>query len=127
VAAALTAGREFLLVHRLFRSHRTGQIVSSAFTRLRISVGWQYDLLRALDHFVCAGAAYDNRLTDALELVQRRRRPDGRWMGAQPQAGALHFALEPQGECSRWVTARCLRALRTYAERPAPPLSAPIG
>jgi hypothetical protein len=118
IGPALAAGREFLLAHRLFRSHRTGQVVSAAFTRLRIPVGWQYDVLRALDHFVEAGASYDPRLDDALELIARRRRPDGRWMAARPQPGALHFELETPGEPSRWVTAHCLRALRALGGRP---------
>jgi hypothetical protein len=118
LAAAVHAGREFLLAHRLFRSHRTGVVVSSAFTRLRIPVGWQYDVLRALDHFVEAGAAYDHRLDDALHLIERRRGADGRWMGARPQPGALHFELEGRDAPSRWVTVRCLRTLRAFALPP---------
>jgi len=33
VEAAERAGREFLLVHRLFRSHRTGEIIKPSFMR----------------------------------------------------------------------------------------------
>ncbi len=114
VAGALRAGREFLLAHRLFRSHRTGRVASSVFTRLRVSVGWQYDVLRALDHFVASGAAYDARMDDALGLMRGRRLADGRWKGTEPQAGKLHFELERAGQPSRWVTLRCLRALRAF-------------
>jgi hypothetical protein len=77
-------------------------------------VGWQYDVLRSLDHFVAVGAAHDARMDDALGLLRDRRLPGGRWKGTQAQAGKLHFELERTGEPSRWVTLRCLRALRAF-------------
>jgi hypothetical protein len=41
-------GREFLLVHRLFRSHRTGNIIKPEFVRFPFPPRWHYDILRAL-------------------------------------------------------------------------------
>jgi hypothetical protein len=38
VRRAQRRGREFLLVHRLFRSHRTGEIITPAFTRFSFPV-----------------------------------------------------------------------------------------
>jgi hypothetical protein len=49
VHAAQHRGREFLLVHRLFRSHRTGEIIKPQFTRFYFPPRWHYDILRALD------------------------------------------------------------------------------
>jgi len=114
VAHALALGREFLLVHRLYRSHRTGRIVKASFTRLRWPVGWETDVLRELQLFVAAKADRDPRLSEVIDRILRHRRADGRWTCARPQPGALHFAFERAGEPSRWVTLQCLRIVRWW-------------
>ena len=59
VRAAQRGGREFLLAHRLFRSHRTGNIIKTEFTRFTFPPRWHYDILRALDHFQAVNAPRD--------------------------------------------------------------------
>ena len=108
-------GREFLLRHRLFRSHRTGNIVKSEMTRFSYPPRWHYDVLRGLDYFQDAGAEHDPRLEDALLLLERRRCPDGRWRLANEHRGRAFFELEPVGEPSRWNTLRALRVLKWRA------------
>jgi hypothetical protein len=108
---AQARGREFLLVHRLFRSHRTGQIAKPDFTRFVFPARWHYDALRGLDYFREAGAPLDARLRDAFDLVETRRRPDGRWPLDGRYAGKVFFNLEQAGP-SRWNTLRALRVLR---------------
>src|SRR5262249_17290544 len=48
---AQARGREFLLVHRLFRSHRTGEIIKPGFIRFAFPPRWHSDILPALDPF----------------------------------------------------------------------------
>jgi hypothetical protein len=107
-------GREFLLVHRMFRSHRTGQISKPEFTRFSFPPRWHYDVLRGLDYFREANASRDGRLSDAIRLVEQRRRPDGRWILQNRYPGKTFFELERVGEPSRWNTLRCLRVLRWW-------------
>ena len=57
VCAAQLRGREFLLLHRLFRSDRTGEIIKPVFLRFAFPPRWHYDILRAFDYFQAAGAA----------------------------------------------------------------------
>jgi len=109
--AAQARGREFLLIHRLFRSHRTGAIAKLDFTRFVFPARWHYDVLRGLDYFREAGAPLDARLADAFDLVEQRRRPDGRWHTQGRYGGKVFFDLEPAGP-SRWNTLRALRVLR---------------
>src|SRR5437773_7901762 len=45
VREAQRQGREILLVHRLFRSHRTDKIIRPVFTRFAFPPRWQYDIL----------------------------------------------------------------------------------
>jgi hypothetical protein len=114
VHEAQSRGREFLLMHRLFRSHRTGRVIKSEFTRFSFPPRWHYDILRALDYFQAIGAPYDPRLADAVEIVRRGRRADGRWPLQHRYRGKTYFELERIGAASRWNTLRALRVLKWW-------------
>jgi hypothetical protein len=113
-AETCAPAEEFLLAHRLFRSHRTGEIVKQEFTRFHFPPRWHYDALRALDYFRAAGHSRDPRFQDAIELLQSRRRPDGKWPLARGYPGKVFFDLEPAGRPSRWNTLRALRVLKWW-------------
>jgi hypothetical protein len=110
--SAQSSGREFLLAHRLFRSHRTGAVVKSEMTRFIYPPRWHYDVLRALDYFRDSGASHDSRLEDGLELLEQRRGTDQRWLLENEYRGKTFFRLESVGKPSRWNTLRALRVLR---------------
>ncbi len=110
--AAQARGREFLLAHRLFRSHRTGAVVKPEMTRFVYPPRWHYDVLRALDYFRDSHASLDPRLEDGLRLVEKRRTADGRWSLPSGYRGKIFFELERVSEASRWNTLRALRVLR---------------
>ena len=112
--AAQRRGREFLLRHRLFRSHRTGEVIKPVFTRFSFPPRWHYDVLRALDHFQAVDAPRDPRLADAIDLVHQHRGEDGRWPLQQSFKGRTYFQLERLGAPSRWNTLRALRVLRWW-------------
>jgi hypothetical protein len=114
VRAAQRRGREFLLVHRLFRSHRTGEIIKPIFTRFSFPPRWHYDVLRALDYFQAVGAPRDGRLSDAIDIVHASRLHDGRWPLQNTYKGKTYFELERLGGPSRWNTLRALRALKWW-------------
>ena len=111
---AQTHGREFLLEHRLFRSHRTGAVVNPALTRFAFPPRWHYDVLRALDYFRECDAPRDPRLSEAVEIVRRKRRPDGRWLLQNRYPGKTFFEMEEIGQPSRWNTLRALRVLKWW-------------
>jgi hypothetical protein len=111
VCEAQARGREFLLVHQLFRSHRTGNIVKHAMTCFSFPPWWRYDVLRGLDYLRECGARRDTRLEEAIMLVQARRKDDGRWLLQNRYPGRTFFELENLGEPSRWNTLRALRVL----------------
>jgi hypothetical protein len=108
--------REFLLVHRLFRSHRTGTVIKSEFMRFVFPPRWHYDILRALDYFQAVRAPADTRLSEAVDIVNRRRGPDGRWTLEYAYNGKTHFPLERLRAPSRWNTLRALRVLKWWNE-----------
>ena len=114
VRAAQRRGREFLLTHRLFRSHRTGEIIKPAFTRFSFPPRWHYDILRALDYFQAVNAPRDRRLAEAIDIVRGSRREDGRWLLQHEYRGKTYFKLERLGAPSRWNTLRALRVLKWW-------------
>src|SRR5690606_14472492 len=64
IAGAMQTGTEFILMHRLFLSDRTGQIIDKKFLKLTYPCRWRYDIFRALDYFQSAGVKWDSRMAD---------------------------------------------------------------
>jgi hypothetical protein len=114
IARASARGQEFFAAHRMYRSHRTGDVVDPALTRMVFPPGWHHDVLRGLDHFQADRAPADPRLDDAVALVRARRRPDGTWTTNAPYPGRSWFPLEQAGQASRVNTLRALRVLRWW-------------
>jgi hypothetical protein len=114
VKAAQRRGREFLLIHRLFRSHRTGEIIKPVFTRFAFPPRWHYDILRALDYFQTVNAPRDQRLAEAIAIVRKSQGEDGRWSLQHSYKGKTYFELERRGAPSRWNTLRALRVLKWW-------------
>jgi hypothetical protein len=81
---AAARGREFLLAHRLFRSHRTGRTVATEMTRFHFPPHWRYDVLRALDHLCSVGARATPACATPSSWSRRAGAPtgDGRWRAA---------------------------------------------
>ena len=114
VRRAQHRGLEFLLVHRLFRSHRTGNIIKTEFTRFSFPPRWHYDILRALDFFQAANGPRDPRLGEAIDIVRSRQSEDGRWVLQNAFKGKTYFTLERVNAPSRWNTLRALRVLKWW-------------
>ena len=110
VDPAIGAGCEFFSAHRLYRSHRTGEVVDETFTRFPFPPQWHFDIVRGLEFFCSVGAERDDRLAGAVERVRSARRKDGTWPMYRPYPGRYWFRLEPPGP-SRWSTLRALRVL----------------
>ena len=111
---AIARGHEFMLDHRMYRSHRTDDVINEAWTSFHFPPRWHYDVLRGLDHLQDVGAVPDPRAADAIELVRSRRRPDGRWAKGPQYSGDTFFTLEPGRVPGRWNTLRALRVLKWW-------------
>jgi hypothetical protein len=70
---------ELFLEHRVFRSLRTGEAIDERWIQLRYPPYWHYDVLQAALVLTRLGHAHDPRLADALDVLEDRRLPDGRW------------------------------------------------
>jgi hypothetical protein len=126
VRAARLRGQEYLLERRLFRRLTTGEVINPAWMRFSYPCFWHYDVLRGLDHLRAAGTVPDERVKQAIDLVESRRDAHGRWPLENPHPGRLHFEMDAgEGRPSRWNTLRAMRVLRWHEQaRPDPLLEA---
>ena len=119
VRAARLRGQEYLLERRMIRRLSTGEVIDPAWTQFSYPTYWHYDVLRGLDYLRAAGAAPDERVTEAIDLVESKRDADGCWPLDNPHPGRLHFAMDVgEGRPSRWNTLRAMRVLRWYEQTP---------
>ena len=118
VAAARIRGQEYLLARGLFRRLSTGEVIApnkgeGDWLRFSFPNGWRYDILRGLDYLREAGVTPDERVAEAIGVVESKRDANGRW----PLDHAHHDKLlvdlgEREGEPSQWITLHALRVLR---------------
>lgn len=115
-------GAAFYLDRGLLREGRNRYL---PWERLHYPVHYYYDVLVGLETLVRLGYGDDRGLRPAVELLERKRRPDGTWAsdavhpdlgrgadyGVDP--GVRRFRLERVGAPSKWITLRALTVLRS--------------
>ncbi|MFZ1750824.1 MAG: hypothetical protein WAU01_11560 [Saprospiraceae bacterium] len=114
ISDAIRSGIEFILIHRLYLSDRTGQIIDKNFLKVTYPSRWRYDILRAMDYFQYAGISWDNRMTEALTYLNKKQNKDGTWNVQAPHSGQVHFVMEKAGKPSKWVTLKMLRIKKHF-------------
>jgi hypothetical protein len=108
-----TPAHEFLLVHQLFKSHRTGELIHPDFIDISFPPRWKYNILSALDYFQSIGFNYDERMDDAIKLVQNKERK-GYWSPGKQMSGKKFFSLNIPRKPSEFNTLRALRVMKKY-------------
>jgi len=128
-------GAEFYLERKLFRE---GVRKYAPWFRFHYPIHYYYDLLVGLEVLSSLGYGGDPRMKFALELLRKKRRPDGRWeMDAlNPDISpdlpkwdysssppyepfpAVPWGLEKAGEPSKIITLRALRVLKKVGAAP---------
>lgn len=124
VTEARLRGEEYLLERRLFRRKSTGEVIEkdrkggTVWANFAFPTWWHYDLLRALEYLRRAGVTPDERVAEAVQIVESKRGSDGRWLLDTQYPGKMPIEInEGVGQPSRWITLRALRVLDWYAAR----------
>ena len=117
--AAITKARKraenYLLERHMFRSLRSGEVINKRWLRFTYPTHWHYDVLRGLDYLRNAGIKPDSRVSEAIEVVIKRRHQNGRWPLNLLHPEEIPLQMETAvGSASHWNTLRALRALRWY-------------
>lgn len=79
VKRSIDAAAELFLSHRIFRSHRTGEIVKKEWLKLRYPVYWHYNFLESMRVLCLAGRGGDSRMKDGLDLLEQKCQRTGQW------------------------------------------------
>jgi len=113
ISKARARGEEYLLERRLLRRLSDGEIPQKRWLYVGFPNKWFYDVMRVADYFRRARPAPDDRMSEALDIIESKRDPDGRW----PLDHAYHDRLlvdfgDTEGQPSRWITLRGARVMR---------------
>ncbi len=119
VTDARARGEDYLLQRGMMKSLSTGEVIDARWMRFSFPPVWSYDVLRGLDYLRSAGVKPDERVAEAVAVVEQRAHQNGRWPlnGIhRDHAERLAFDVETEvGKASRWNTLRALRVLDWYA------------
>jgi hypothetical protein len=116
VRDARRRGEEYLLERRLFRRKSTGEVIDDSWLQFSFPTWYFYDVLRGLDYLRDAELTGDDRVGEAIALVERGRDADGRWPLQNVHEGETHIQLDDgEGQPSRWNTLRAMRVLDWFA------------
>jgi hypothetical protein len=117
-------GQEYLLERRLCRRRSTGERIErdrksgAAWSRFAFPTWWHYDVLRGLEYLRRAGVVPDERVAEAIDLLESKRDGDGKWPLETRYSGRMPVETdEGEGRPSRWNTLRALRVLDWYSAR----------
>jgi hypothetical protein len=114
IVKVIQTSKEFLLVHQLFISDKTGDIINKGFLKLSYPKRWRYDILSALDYLQYSKTNWDERMQRAIDVLLKKRNKNGTWNVQAKQSGQTHFDMEKAGKPSRWNTLRALRVLKHF-------------
>ena len=92
-------------------------MIDPDWLRFSFPTWWHYDVLRGLDYLRDAEVQPDERMAEAIGVVEDDRDPDGRWPLGNVYPGESHLAMDDgEGKPSRWNTLRALRVLDWFAQ-----------
>ena len=114
---------ELFLEHRLFRSLASGEAMNPSFTVLHYPPYWHYDVLQALVVLARMGRAADPRAREAVELLEQKRLPTGRWRSGgrwwkPPGSTGSNVEVVDWGRTgpNEMITLNALRVLKTVPD-----------
>ncbi len=119
--AAKRAAEVFLSRH-LFRRRSDGAVIRREFAELHYPLYWHYDILGGLMAMAEVGLVGDPRCSEALDLLESKRLPDGGWpaearyyRGSKGRSGPVErvdWGGAARRRTNEWVTANALFVLR---------------
>jgi hypothetical protein len=76
---AVERGVEFMLMHRLFKSDKSGKVIQREWAQLHFPLFYFYDILHGLRVVTALGFGGDERTEDAWEVLLSKRLPGETW------------------------------------------------
>ncbi|MCO6453235.1 MAG: hypothetical protein J5I90_20810 [Caldilineales bacterium] len=112
VQRALDQGAEFLLSRDpTVADYPFTEHVSSTWFKLGFPLSYWSDVLETLQILTDFGYGDDSRLQNAIDFVLSKQDDQGRWKLQNSLRGKMWMDIERQGQPSKWITLRALRAV----------------
>ena len=93
---------EFMLIHRLYKSDKTGKVIRLEWTQLHFPMLYFYDILHGLRVLSKLGYSGDDRMSDARDLLFSKRLADGTWPLEASFVHALRMNFVKDPTTSHW-------------------------
>lgn len=115
VESAKEAAAEFILTHRLFKAdHHGWSVIREDWTRLRALPFVSYSVLRGLKALASTGHVNDPRARDAIDLLESKRPPNGRWPREVPWPSNTYSSFGKRDAEDKWLTLDSLLVLKAF-------------
>lgn len=106
---------EYFLKHHIYKkSHDLAMIAKPGWLKPGFPLMYQTDILELLGIFATL-EIYDERLKDAVLIINSRKGNDGRWKLENTYNGKTLIDIETKGKPSKWVTLKALTILNKYS------------
>ncbi|MEQ9297798.1 MAG: hypothetical protein RIF33_04500, partial [Cyclobacteriaceae bacterium] len=112
--SAIQSARAFILLHQLYLSDHTGEIIHKDFLKMPYPSRWKYNILRAMDYFRYSESSWDDRMDKAVQAILDKRNKYGTWNIQAAHPGEVHFSMEKAGKPGRWNTLIAMRVMKYY-------------
>ncbi len=114
VSDCLGRAAEFMLIHHIHkRSHDLGKLSKPGWKKFGFPLMYQTDVLEVLNLLLDLGHR-DERMAEAVALVEALRREDGRWLLENSYNKSMGVKVEQLGQPSKWITLNALWALKRW-------------
>jgi hypothetical protein len=102
---------EYLLLHHIYKkSHNLQSVSKPGWLKFGFPLMYQTDALEILGILTDLGSR-DERMAEALELVKRKQKENGRWLLENTFNGRMIRDIEEKGKESKWITLKALYIL----------------
>jgi hypothetical protein len=125
--AACDHATEVFLTRRLLYRRSTGALIRTQWEKLHYPAYWYYDVLAAAKGLMEAGHLSDERCADGLDLLERKRLPNGGWAaearhyrspGTTGNVELVDWGGTSKHRMNEWVTADALAVLHAAGRIP---------
>ena len=111
---AIASMADFFLIHHINkRSHDLNAISRPGWQKFAFPLMYQTDTLDILDILTAEGI-HDERMIDAIHLVQQKQLPNGRWKAEYTALNAKLLHPLSQEEMDKFITLKALRVLKRW-------------
>ncbi len=124
---AAQSAADVFLKRRLFRRLQRGTIIRHEFVLLHYPPYWHYDILFALKVLAELGSLRDERCSEALDLLESKRLPDGGFpaegtyyrtaRSAKTGRSLVSWGAQSRNRMNEFVTAEALAVLRAAGRK----------